>query len=65
VENENRLIPFSSMKKSERSMIIRENLGSLIFETPQKGKADRSFYKFDSSRFLMDRVDISPTPQKQ
>jgi len=46
-------------------MIIRENLGSLIFETPQKGKADRNFYKFDLSRFLMDRVDISPTPQKQ
>lgn len=64
VENENRLIPFSSMKKSERSMAIRENLGSLIFETPPKGKPDHNFYKFDSSRFFMDRIEISPTPWK-
>ncbi len=64
MENENRLIPFSSMKKSERSMNIRENFGSLIFETPPKGKADRSFYKIDSSKFLMDRIEISPTPMK-
>ncbi len=64
VENENRMIPFSSIKKSERSMVLRENFGSLIFETPPKGKADRSFYKFDSSRFFMDRIEMSPTPVK-
>jgi hypothetical protein len=64
VENENRMLPFSSLKKSERSMAIRENFGSLIFETPPKGKADRSFYKIDSSRFFMDRIEISPTPIK-
>lgn len=29
---------FSSFKKSERSNIINQNLGSLIFETPPKGK---------------------------
>lgn len=63
-ENDNRLAPFSSIKKSERSMAIRENLGSLIFETPPKGKADRGFYKFDSSRFFMDKLEISPTPVK-
>jgi hypothetical protein len=45
-------------------MAIRENLGSLIFETPPKGKADHNFYKFDSSRFFMDRIEISPTPWK-
>jgi hypothetical protein len=28
----------SSFKKSERSNIINQNLGSLIFETPPKGK---------------------------
>lgn len=45
-------------------MAIRENLGSLIFETPPKGKTDRGFYKFDSSRFLMGKLEISPTPVK-
>lgn len=31
VDNESRNIPFSSIKKSERSMALRENFGSLIF----------------------------------
>ena len=52
------------MKKSERSLAHKENLGSLIFETPPKGRNDRSFYKFDSSKFFMDRIEISPTPMK-
>ena len=64
VDNESRNIPFSSIKKSERSMALRENFGSLIFETPPKGKPDRLFYKFDSSRFFMDRIELSPTPIK-
>jgi hypothetical protein len=64
VDNENRNIPFSSMKKSERSHGLRENFGSLIFETPPKGKPDRLFYKFDSSKFFMDRIELSPTPMK-
>lgn len=64
VESENRLMPFSSLKKSERSMAIRENLGSLIFETPPKGRSQHNFYKFDSSRFFMDKIEISPTPWK-
>ena len=55
---------FSSMKKSERSMAIRENFGSLIFETPPKGQASRSFYKMDSCNFFMDRIELSPTPLK-
>jgi len=29
---------FSSLKKSEKSNAINQNLGSLIFETPPKGK---------------------------
>jgi hypothetical protein len=52
------------MKKSERSMANKENFSSLIFETPPKGKPASSFYKFDSSRFFMDRIEISPTPIK-
>ncbi len=64
VDNDVRLIPFSSIKKSERSMAFKENIGSLIFETPPKGRPDRNFYKFDSSRFFMDRIELSPTPMK-
>ena len=30
--------PISSFKKSERNVVVRENLGSLIFETPPKEK---------------------------
>lgn len=45
-------------------MPYRENFGSLIFETPPKGKPDRNFYKFDSSQFFMSRIEISPTPLK-
>lgn len=56
-------MPFSSMKKSERSN-FKENFGLLIFDTPPKGKADRNFYKFDSSKFFMDKIQISPTPMK-
>ena len=36
----------------------------MIFETPPKGKNERSFYKFDSSRFIFDKVELSPTPMK-
>jgi len=35
---------------------MRENFGMLIFETPPKGKADRSFYKIDSCNFFMDKI---------
>lgn len=45
-------------------MANKENFSSLIFETPPKGKPVSSFYKFDSSRFFMDRIEISPTPIK-
>jgi hypothetical protein len=64
-ETDNRALPFSSLKKSERSIVNRENFGSLIFETPPKGKPDRNFFKMvDSSRFFMDRIEMSPTPLK-
>ena len=56
VDNDNRMLPFSSIKKSERSFAFRENVSSLIFATPPKRKPDRHFYKFDSSKFFMDRI---------
>ena len=51
----------SSLKKSERSYGIRENLGTLIFETPPKGSA-QSHYRADSNRFFYERIEVSPTP---
>ena len=45
-------------------MMMKENFGSLIFETPPKGHATRSFYKMDSCNFFMDRIELSPTPLK-
>jgi hypothetical protein len=64
VENDNRMPPFSSVKKSERSL-LKENCSSLIFDTPPKGKGEKhGFYKFNSSRFFMDRIEYSPTPLK-
>ena len=43
---------------------MKENFGSLIFETPPKGQASRSFYKVDPCNFYMDRIELSPTPMK-
>lgn len=53
---------FSSFKKSERSNIINQNLGSLIFETPPKGKENRNFlsYKLDDVNHDFYRIEISP-----
>ncbi len=51
------------MKKSERSHIIKENLGSLIFETPPKGSIQPSHYR-ESSRFFFEKIEVSPTPLK-
>lgn len=59
-----RFLPFSSLKKSERSHIAKENLGSLIFETPPKGRGDRYFSNVYSNRFLNEKIDLSPTPLK-
>lgn len=64
VENDSRMPPFSSVKKSERSL-LKENCSSLIFDTPPKGKGDKhGFYKFNSSKFFMERIEYSPTPLK-
>ena len=43
---------------------MKENFGSLIFETPPKGQASRGFYKIDPCNFYMDRIELSPTPMK-
>ena len=58
--------PFSSIKKSERSHIVRENLGSLIFETPPKGQYRNCSAKMlDTERLICDKIlMISPTPMK-
>lgn len=47
---------FSSLKKSQRSDIINQNLGSLIFETPPKGKENRNYLslKLDEANKLFD-----------
>ena len=47
---------FSSLKKSERSQIVNQNLGSLIFETPPKGTESRSFGYMSLNRFLDERI---------
>ena len=44
--------------------MMKENFGSLIFETPPKGKASSGFYKVDPCNFIMDRIELSPTPMK-
>ena len=57
----------SSFKKSQRSNIVNQNLGSLIFETPPKGKQHRSYLSLkmdDVNRFFEERIEISPTPFK-
>jgi hypothetical protein len=61
------MMPSSSMKKSERSSAaIRENLGSLIFETPRKGVFfDGGYFKIDTSKFSYDKIEFSPSPMKQ
>lgn len=54
----------SSFKKSERSNIGHQNLGSLIFETPPKGKEKSNYMSLkldDVNRFF---EEISPTPFK-
>ena len=58
-----RIFCLSSLKKSEKSQNIKENLGSLIFETPPKGSIQPSHYR-ESSRFFFDRIEVSPTPLK-
>ncbi len=47
----------SSVAKSQRSCGIRENLGSLIFSTPPKG---RSIFKIDHNNVYFSRLIISP-----
>lgn len=50
----------SSLKKVDKLFGVRENLGSLIFETPQKGSA----YSNDHSRYFYEDIEVSPTPFK-
>lgn len=67
LDNENKFICTSSIKKSERShqKQFKQNLGSLIFETPPKGTESRSYLKIDASKFFEDEIlGISPTPFK-
>jgi hypothetical protein len=54
----------SSIKKSEQSFGIRENLGSLIFETPPKGSIYRSQHFRETSQFFYSKMEVSPTPLK-
>lgn len=55
----------SSFKKSEKPFAIRENLGSLIFETPPKGSAFQQSHLYrESSRFFFENLEVSPTPLK-
>jgi hypothetical protein len=58
---------FSSFRKSEPSNIVNQSLGSLIFETPPKGKENRSYPSLkmeEVNRFFEGRIEISPTPHK-
>lgn len=50
------------MKKSEGSHNkVRENFGSLIFETPPKGGINfKHYFKMDSNKIFFDKLDLSP-----
>lgn len=57
----------SSFKKSQRSNIVHQNLGSLIFQTPPKGKQSRNYLSMkldEANRLFEQRIQISPTPFK-
>ena len=40
------------MKKSEKKNNLRESLGSLIFQTPEKGKTIKNQFLFESERYF-------------
>lgn len=43
---------------------MKENLGSLLFETPEKGKSNRNGFLLGSENFFFERIDQSPSPFK-
>ncbi len=50
------------MKKSEKKNALRESLGSLIFETPEKGKTIKNEFLFESEKFFFGKIEQSPEP---